>query len=497
MPMRLVTRVLASALALGLLGDWLLQGGGFALNVFVGIAALMVSATLLARTEGQGMPPWVPALMLVPPLVAFGLVWRAAPALSAANLAALAAVLSLPVLGTGGVRLSVARLTDYAAGLVVTGARTLVGPLHFVSSKVPWDEALEGLRRRRATSVLVGVLLAMPLLVVFSALFASADAGFERALQSVFDIDFDSLISHGFRTAFIGWLSAGYLMAAITGAGAWSEEWGEPVRPRLGVLELGIPLGALTLLFTTFVAMQAGYVFGGDELVQSSEGLGYAEYARRGFFELVTVAVLVLPVLLGANWLTDRTDPISCKVVRGLSGALLIPLAMIMGSALHRMALYVDAYGLTQDRIYATAVLVWAGVALAWLGVTVLRSKAERFAFGAMVSALAVLGALNVVNPDAIVVRVNLARAESGQELDVSYLATLSADAAPALASLLTSDAPPSVLSPTDSCFLREELQSLWGDEDARDWRSWNVGLRRALRALESLELEGAEHSCG
>ncbi len=496
MSMRLVTRVLASALALGLLGDWLLETDAFALNVFVGIAALMVSATLLVRSEGQGMPPWVPALMLVPPLVAFGLVWRAAPALGAANLLALVAVLSLPVLGTGRVRLTVARLTDYAAGLAVTGTRTFAGPLHFASSQVPWHEALEGLRRRRATSVLVGLLLAAPLLVVFSGLFASADARFERALQSVFNIDFESLIAHGFRTAFVGWLSAGYLMAAINGAGARSEAWRRVEWPRLGVLELGIPLGALTLLFTTFVVMQAGYVFGGEQLVQNSEGLGYAEYARRGFSELVAVAVLVLPVLLGANWLTDRTNPISCKVVRGLSGALLIPLAMIMGSALHRMGLYVDAYGLTQDRIYATAMLLWAGATLGWLGVTVLRSRAERFAFGAMVSAFAVLGALNFVNPDAMVVRVNLARAESGQELDVAYLATLSADAAPALASFLTSDAAPSLLSDTDACFLREELHRLLEDEGPRDWRSWNVGRERAVRAVASLELAGAADSC-
>ncbi len=144
MPMRLVARVLGSALALGLLGDWLLEAGGFALNVFVGIAALMASAALLVRSEDQGLPPSVPVLLLAPPLVALGLVWRAAPALVAANLAALAAVLSLPVLQTGGVRLSVARLTDYAAGLAVTAGRTLFGPLHFVSSKVPWDEALKG-----------------------------------------------------------------------------------------------------------------------------------------------------------------------------------------------------------------------------------------------------------------------------------------------------------------------------------------------------------------
>ena len=33
----------------------------------------------------------------------------------------------------------------------------------------------------------------------------------------------------------------------------------------------------------------------------------YAEYARRGFFELVAVAALVLPLLLCAHWLVRRT----------------------------------------------------------------------------------------------------------------------------------------------------------------------------------------------
>ena len=48
-----------------------------------------------------------------------------------------------------------------------------------------------------------------------------------------------------------------------------------------------------------------------------------------------------------------------------------------------------------------------------------------------------------------------------------------------------------------NECFLREELQRLWGDDEDRDWRGWNVGLRRAGRAVESLEPAGAEGSCG
>ena len=85
-----------------------------------------------------------------------------------------------------------------------------------------------------------------------------------------------------------------------------------------------------------------------------------------------------------------------------------------MVSALHRMRLYLDAYGLTQDRGYAMAVLLWAGVAIAWFAATVLRGRADRFVFGAMVSALAVLGLLNVINLDAMVVRTNVARAQEG-----------------------------------------------------------------------------------
>jgi hypothetical protein len=497
MSMRLVARVLAAALGLGLLGDWLLGEIGIGLNLFLGLGALMASAAVLVRLHGPSTPAMVHPLMLLPPLVGLGVLWRSAPGLAAANLVALAVVLSLPVVRMGGVRLPVARLVDYAGGFVATGLRTLLGPLHLISANVPWQEAFGGLRRRRTASILVGLLIAMPLLLVFSALFASADAGFEHALQSIFALDFESLFEHGFRTGLIGWISCGYLLAALSGVGVPSERWSVQERPKLGALELGIPLVALTVLFTAFVVMQAEYVFGGQQLVQSSEGLGYAEYARRGFFELVAVSVLVLPVLLGANWLTCATDPISCRVVRGLSGGLLVPLGLIMMSAFHRLWIYVDAYGLTDSRVYAAAVLLWAGAAIAWLGLTVLRSRAERFAFGAMASAFAVLVALNVSNPDALVVRVNLARAESGAELDVPYLASLSADAAPALTSVLESDAVPGVLSEDDVCHLRGELERRWGDEEAPDWRSWSLGRARARRAVSLLGMAGGEASCG
>ena len=88
----------------------------------------------------------------------------------------------------------------------------------------------------------------------------------------------------------------------------------EPVR--LGIVEIGVTLGLLNLLFFAFVLLQLRYFFGDATLVQDSEGLTFSEYYRRGFFELVTVAALVLPLLLGLHWLLRKGNPAHERVFR-------------------------------------------------------------------------------------------------------------------------------------------------------------------------------------
>ncbi|UCF41579.1 MAG: DUF4173 domain-containing protein, partial [Gemmatimonadota bacterium] len=252
-------------------------------------------------------------------------------------------------------------------------------------------------------------------------------------------------------------------------------------RPALGLVELGIPLGVLIVLFVAFLVLQAEYLFGGEDLIRRTTGLTYAEHARRGFFELVTASVLLLPLLLAADWVLDRRSPKTVIGFRALAGALVVLTGLIMASALHRMSLYLDAYGLSQARVYATAVLVWAAVAIGWFAATVLAGRAERFAFGAAVSGFAVLALLNLLSPDALVVRVNVSRAESGRELDASYLAELSADAAPALV-----EAQPT-LPLGARCDVRRLLVANWGIGGGDGWRSWNVARWRARRAAAVL----------
>ena len=483
MPVRLVARVLGSALLLGILGDWLVRADELGLNFFLGVVALVLVAATLMRWERPSSPVRVLLLLLLPPIFAFGVAWRDAPQLLAWNILAVAVTLALPVMCMGGARLSLGKPLDYAGGLVTTGLRTAMGPLRFASREVPWDEVLNRLHRSRAAAVTLGLFLAVPLLVLFGSLLVSADPGFERVVRTVFDLDFEELLSHFVGIGFVGWISAGYLGAVLVRGRELAMPWQHGNRPVLGTIELGIPLGGLALMFAVFVVMQAQYVFGGHGLIREAADLSYAEYARRGFFELVTLAVLVLPVLLASDWVTDPTNASARRIVRLLSGGLLLLVGLIMVSALHRMRLYLDAYGLTQSRLYATAVLLWAGVAIAWFAATVLRGRADRFAFGAIVGALGVLGMSNVINLDAVVVRTNVARAQEGAELDAGYLASLSADAVPSL-TLVLPDLPAEA-----ACVVLQALSPDEESDERQDWRSWNVARARAREEAAELRV--------
>src|SRR5207244_3162984 len=149
-------------------------------------------------------------------------------------------------------------------------------------------------------------------------------------------------------------------------------------------------LGLLDALFLVFVVIQLRYFFGGTDLIQRTTGLTYAEYARRGFFELVAASALVLPILLAADWAVRNEAPQQRRSFRSLAGLLILLLAVVMASALERMRLYVDQFGLSEVRLYATAFMVYVAGIVGWFGWTVLRGQPRRFAFGPLVQGFAV-----------------------------------------------------------------------------------------------------------
>jgi hypothetical protein len=225
------------------------------------------------------------------------------------------------------------------------------------------------------------------------------------------------------------------------------------------------------------VIVQFRYLFGGADLVQVSPTLTYAEYARRGFFELVWVAALLLSIMLLLDWLAKLDSPRQTLIYRALSGLLVALLFVVIVSALQRMRLYTQEYGLTELRLYTTAFMLWITAGAVWYLATVLRDHRERFLFGAMMAGLVVAFSLDAVNPDDLIVRTNAARSDAPARFDAAYTLALSSDATPALIEAL-----PNMPEAQRTLAARRLLQR-WESAQAEDWRSWNWGRYRAFQA--------------
>jgi len=455
---------LVAGLVLGILGDLLFHDANPGINLLIWVAALAGAAQFTSyRFHGalNGTEPWLLVAISFASLQAV----RDAEPLRVANI--LAMVLCLGLAGFSQlVEPRNGRLLDYVVSLRQTAIRTALGVLPILAV-TDWS----ALRRRdalgTATRVLTGLVLAVPVVLVFGSLFASADPQFGRVVRWLVDWDIKPLVTHAIGIAFFSWLAAGLLRAWLWPRIAVAAPGAGALAPSIGPLPIQIALGSMVLVFAIFTAIQARWLFGGEAAVLAGTGLSYAALARQGFFEMVAASALAIPLLYGAEALHVGAAPGAVRSLRRLGTVQLVLVLLTMATALARVRMYTEAYGLTIDRINGTAVIAWLGAVIAWFGVTVLRGRSERFTFGAITSGLAVLGMLNIVNPEAQIVRVNTERAVAGAVLDRGYLAALSADAVPLLTARLHS------LPSADACEIGTSLRKRWLDPARKDdWRS-------------------------
>jgi hypothetical protein len=463
--------VVGAALALGVLGDALFHGQALGVDVSVWTCAFVGAVAGLVRLARA--PLHQGRRFMAAPLLVFGALfaWHDSPLLVAANLLALAGAVALGALRRPTVRLRLAGVADYLGGLLAAGVAAAAGPFPVLERDIRWPEVRQFAAAGRLAAVARGVAIGVPLLIVFGGLFVAADAVFKGLVWSAVP-NLGALPAHAAITLAFAWLSMG-LLRDLVSAGEQGRVVSAAVlaerRPRnmLGATEVGIALGLLDLLFLAFVVVQFRYLFGGHALVQSRTHLTYAQYARHGFFELVAVTVLVLPLLLLADTLFRRERPEHERLFRVLAGGLVALLFVVMASALERMRLYEHEYGLTELRIYATGVILWLAVVFAWFALTIVRGRRRQFAVGALVAGFAATLALNVLNPDALIARTNLHR----PHVDASYLAHLSDDAVPTLVAHWNE-----LPRPVQAALERRR--------PARGWRSWTLSRSRARAAL-------------
>ncbi|MFF5231070.1 DUF4153 domain-containing protein [Dactylosporangium sp. NPDC000521] len=351
---------------------------------------------------------------------------------------------------------------------------------------LPWVRS--GLRRARAKEgasgaarLLGSIALGVLLLVVFGALFASADAAFDRIVQTILP---DLSLSTPFR-----WLFVGAVAAWLTFGGAFllhnPSTLGDG-RPRQGRVvrwyEWVVPVGAVLTVFGIFVGVQVAVLFGDRDYVMRTAGLTFADYARKGFWQLLVVTLLTLVVIAVTVRKASRETARERALLRVLLGLLSLGALVVVVSALWRMDVYEQAYGFSRLRVLVSAFELWLGGLLVLIMVAGVVPATRWLPRAAVALWVVTLLGLAVLNPDRFIAERNVARFASNNT-DVWYLSTLSADAAPALDKL-----PPGARE----CALSGISRDL-RDED--DWRGWNLGRAEARRIVPEV-VDASDYPC-
>lgn len=480
-------RFLLCVAAIGVAGDALLRPGPLGLNVTLCCLMTLGVVWYQARACAVELAPPAHVLIGLAAFFAVVYVWRDVNPINALILGVIGVSVILAAASRVGRDPRFARLWDYAADAFRFGIWTIRLPFVLVSQAQHAERSAGRGSSRDVFAVLRGILFAAPLVILFGALLMSADALYEQFLTNLIAFDIETIVSHVMLTAFCAWAAAAVLWQCLEGpVGDSILNIREGAQMRWGAIEVNVALGIVTTLFVSFIAVQARYRFGGHERVLTEAGLTYADYARRGFFELAVISAISLGVLVLTSRVVETASEGGRRAYKIIGAGFILSVVALIASALHRMNLYIDAYGLTQMRLYTAVFMGWMTVVFAWLYLTIAREQVGRFAWGLVLTGYAATFFLVAVNPDAAVARINLARAAEGKALDIEYMKQLGADAISPMVEAL----------PTLPDEDRKNVEALLAEQriglDERDLRTWTLGLARARAALREWESKRA-----
>ena len=413
-------QMLAVAVLVGLASDQALRSGTFGLGASASLAIAAIGLFFIGRLNTS----MARGFTLGGLLFAIWLSIRASPWLLWPDLAT-----SLVLIGLGASFASRGSLLDL--GVAEMAARAFNAVIHGLAGSAFVLKPVIRARSRVASAAPLarGLLIAAPIAAVIAGLLAAADPVF----ASFFNINVDL----GQLSTDVAFVLGGSLVAAglLRLASAAPMERVDGPRWRLGAIEGLIVLVVLDAIFAAFAVAQALAAFGAAGATLRAAGVTYADYARSGFFQLLWVAGItsvVIVLFTRITGLSNKRARLSFVVLSEVGISLTL---LIVFVAFRRLSLYEEAFGFTMLRLYSHIFAVWIALVFVLLAADIAGvHRSRRWFVGAtLASAAMVILALNLINPEALIVNLNVNHAVTSHKIDAQYLGQLSSDATPAM----------------------------------------------------------------
>lgn len=478
-----------SALAAAILFDVLFWKKDLGISFPIWVAVLLGIGNLLAW--GEGKKPAKASLVITILVLAFSFVpaWRSEPFTRLLSvLLTLGGLLLLSATFLNG-HWPFYRMWDYFKNLFTALGGGLSRAIMMgtkSSTPPPLDAPQKMSGGKRIWAILRGLLIALPVVAVLALLLSSADPVFGDWLKQVLNLE--KLPEYLFRLFYIlliGSFLVGIFLHAILPLKTEEKPdtqsaW---MKPFMGWTEAAVILAAVDLLFVTFVIIQMRYLFGGTANINET-GYTFAEYARRGFFELLAVAVITLGLYLVLHTITRHENKSSRLGFTSLSVLMMVNVLVILASSMQRLTLYEDAYGFSQLRTYTHVFIFWlAGLILVTILLELLRKRGH-FALALLVTTLGFAATLSIMNVNGFIASKNIERVKAGEELDVPHLISLSSDAVPVLIQSFNDPASPATLK-DDLGYAIACRNALMIDPATEPWQAYDLSTTQAWNLLQ------------
>lgn len=287
-------------------------------------------------------------------------------------------------------------------------------------------------KSRRNFSAIAGILVAAPLLCLLFMLLMNSDAAFESITDNLLNKLRELLPRFDFDIyAFIALVFTPYIVSVLfCFRYNIDSKKGSSLRSNIKKLRianasfLGGFLGSVCLLYAVYLLSQTAYFFSAFAgKLPDGTAITLSEYARRGFFEMSTIAAINLALIAAGAIFSKRNGESFSKIFKGISLFLCLFTMVLITTAISKMFLYINEMGLTHKRLAVSAINVVMFLSFIFIIIRLFRKSFPYFRYIAVLSVI-VLTAFTVISPDTIIGSYNTYAYLSGkhQSIDIDLL---------------------------------------------------------------------------
>ena len=350
------------------------------------------------------------------------------------------------------------------------------------------DHSGKDSKSRVLPKVIIGILISIPLLAIILWLLSSADIVFKNIF---INIPLLKIFKHFLVIILVSVYAICFLWTLLK---AFDEGRQSTYNTTYNKMQWKLfldPVVLLTILilinaiYTIFSFIQFTYLFGGNSFIAPSS-FTYAEYARRGFAELIIVTIINFGILIFGITFVKKDSKRIFTVIRVFLTLLVIFTFILLVSAFSRMTVYEQAYGFTYLRIFVQAFMIMLFF-LFVINITYIWYPKLPIIKSYFIISLAIYIIMNFANVDIIIAKNNINRYFETGQIDMAYLKGLSYDAAPEIQRLFMSakaspDLKEKQMTEEISGYFKERKLDL---KNQKSWQSYNISKYKAEKIID------------